>query len=123
MEKQTIVIGGLMEDKKETVKTGIPYLSKIPILGALFGYDSNTVNKTETILFLTPHVISDMGDSQRVTDEFREKLFSVKKEMERKRKEMEKEREKQKKEKPSALQSPSSKAVVSESPKNMSVPP
>jgi general secretion pathway protein D len=123
MEKQTIVIGGLMEDKKETVKTGIPYLSKIPILGALFGYDSNTVSKTETILFLTPHVISDMGDSQRVTDEFKEKLFSVQKEMERKRKEMEKEREKQKKEKPSVQQSPSSKAVVSESPKNMSVSP
>jgi general secretion pathway protein D len=123
MEKQTIVIGGLMEDKKETVKTGIPYLSKIPVLGALFGYHSNTVNKTETILFLTPHVIGDMGDSQRVTEEFREKLFSVQKEMERKRKEMEKEREKQKKEKPSALQSPSSKALVSGSPKEMSTPP
>ena len=95
MESQTIVIGGLIEDRKETIKTGIPYLSKIPVLGALFGYHTNTVNKTETVLFLTPRVISDLADSNRVTEEIREKMFTIQKELERLKKEKEKERGKE----------------------------
>ncbi|HEX7372291.1 MAG TPA: type II secretion system secretin GspD, partial [Thermodesulfobacteriota bacterium] len=113
MERQTVVIGGLIEEKKENIKTGIPYLSKIPILGALFGYHTNTVNKIETVLFLTPHVIGDVGDSQRVTEEFREKVYSIQKELEKKRQELEKEKQKQKKQK-SIPQDSSSKAVISE---------
>jgi general secretion pathway protein D len=123
MEKQTVVIGGLIEDRKETVKTGIPYLSKIPILGALFGYHTNTVNKTETLLFLTPHVISDLGDSNRVTDEFREKIYSIQKELERKRQDLEKEKQKQQKQKSSTPDSSSSKAVISEPPKIQTISP
>lgn len=123
MEKQTVVIGGLIEDRKETVKTGIPYLSKIPILGALFGYHTNTVNKTETLLFLTPHVISDLGDSNRVTDEFREKIYSIQKELEKKRQDLEKEKQKQKKQKSPAPDSSSSKAVISEPPKIQPISP
>jgi general secretion pathway protein D len=121
MEKQTVVIGGLIEEKKENIKTGIPYLSKIPVLGALFGYHTNTLNKTETIIFLTPHVISDMGDSQRVTDEFREKVYSIQKELERKKKELEKEQQKQQKQK--SQDSSSSKAVISETPNKPAVSP
>jgi len=96
MERQTIVIGGLIEDRKENIKTGIPYLSKIPVLGALFGYHTNTMNKVETVLFLTPHVVGDMGDTNRVTEEFREKVLSIQKELERLKKEKQKEKEKEK---------------------------
>jgi general secretion pathway protein D len=95
LEGQTIVIGGLMEDKKETIKTGVPFLSKIPILGALFGYHTNALTKTETLLFLTPHVISDMAESNRVTQEFREKVFSIQKELQRLKEEKEKEKQKE----------------------------
>jgi general secretion pathway protein D len=94
MERQTIVIGGLIEDRKENIKTGIPYLSKIPVLGALFGYHTNTVNKVETVLFLTPRVIGDLADSNRVTEEIQEKIYTIQKELERLKKEKEKEREK-----------------------------
>jgi general secretion pathway protein D len=121
MEKQTVVIGGLIEEKRENIKTGIPYLSKIPVLGALFGYHTNMLNKTETVLFLTPHVIGDMGDSERVTEEFREKVYSIQKELEKKKKELEK--EKQKKQKSAPQDSSSSKAVISEPPKNPAVSP
>jgi general secretion pathway protein D len=94
MERQTIVIGGLIEDRKENIKTGIPYLSKIPVLGALFGYHTNTINKVETVLFLTPRVIGDLADSNRVTEEIQEKIYTIQKELERLKKEKEKEREK-----------------------------
>jgi general secretion pathway protein D len=83
MEKQMIVIGGLIEDSKDVAKSGVPFLSKIPILGALFGYHSYNVAKTETVLMLTPHVISDMDESAKITKEFKDKIISIKDELEK----------------------------------------
>jgi general secretion pathway protein D len=92
MAGQTIVIGGLIEEQKESINSGVPFLSKIPILGALFGFQTRTLTKTETVLFLTPHVISDLEESNRVTEEFRSKVYSTQREIERQRKEDEKEK-------------------------------
>jgi general secretion pathway protein D len=86
MEGQTIVIGGMIQDTKETIKTGIPLLSKIPFLGALFGYQTYTKNKTELLVLMTPHVITDLNQSNAVTREFREKIEGVKKELEEREK-------------------------------------
>ena len=91
MEGQTIVIGGLIEDSKSATKSGVPFLSKIPILGALFGYHTNEKAATETILLMTPHVITDLQESNQVTREFREKVQAIKKELEmREKKELKK---------------------------------
>jgi general secretion pathway protein D len=81
-EGQTIVIGGLLDDTKNVTKSGVPFLSKIPILGALFGYHQYEDKGTETILMLTPHVITDLIESNRVTQEFREKVVGIKRELE-----------------------------------------
>ncbi len=91
-EGQTIVIGGLIEDRKDVTKTGVPFLSKIPILGALFGYHDYEVTKTETVIFLTPHVISDLEDSNRITQEFRERIYTIQKELEQQKIEKRKEK-------------------------------
>ena len=91
MEGQTIVIGGMIEDSKNTTKSGVPFLSKIPILGALFGYHTNETIVTETILLMTPHVITDLPESNQVTKEFREKVQKLKRELEaREKKEIKK---------------------------------
>ena len=81
-EGQTIVIGGLLDDTKNVKKSGVPFLSKIPLLGALFGYHQYEDRGSETILMLTPHVITDLVESNRVTQEFREKVGTIKKELE-----------------------------------------
>ena len=82
-EGQTIVIGGLIEESKEVKKTGIPLLSKIPLLGALFGFHEYGKKKTELVLLMTPHVITDHIQSKAVTDEFKERLEGVRKEFEK----------------------------------------
>lgn len=82
MEGQTIVIGGLIEETKSQVTSGVPILSKIPILGALFGYQTYEKIKTETLLLMTPHVITDLEQSIAITKEFREKVGAIKKEVE-----------------------------------------
>ena len=82
MEGQTIVIGGLIDEQKATRKSGIPYLSKIPVIGALFGYHQYGDQGRETILMLTPRVITDLADSNRITREFKEKVGTIVKELE-----------------------------------------
>jgi len=85
LEGQTIVIGGLIEDSKDVKKTGIPILSKIPILGALFGAQEYEITKTELVLLLTPHIITDHIQSKNITEEFRERVEGLKKELEKER--------------------------------------
>ena len=54
----TIIIGGMIKDQKDKNTTSVPILGSIPLLGRLFRSDTiNTVN-TETIVFLTPRIIS-----------------------------------------------------------------
>jgi general secretion pathway protein D len=90
LEGQTIVIGGLIEDSKNVTKSGLPLLSKIPILGALFGRQEYTTTRTELVLLLTPHIITDHIQSRSVTEEFRERVEGIKKELEKERMKREK---------------------------------
>ncbi len=83
LEGQTIVIGGLIEDSKEKISKGVPLLSKIPILGGLFGTQEYDKKKTELIVLMTPHVIADQIQSKSVTEEFKEKVEGIKKELEK----------------------------------------
>jgi general secretion pathway protein D len=89
-EGQTIVIGGLIEESREKISKGIPLLSKIPLLGGLFGFQEYDRKTTELVLLLTPHVITDHIKSETVTDEFKEKVEGLKKELEKERKKKEK---------------------------------
>ncbi|MBI2840823.1 MAG: hypothetical protein HYX75_21095 [Acidobacteria bacterium] len=53
---QTIVIGGLALNRQAQGRAGVPILSRIPIVGALFGNQSVTLSRQEVILYLTPHL-------------------------------------------------------------------
>jgi general secretion pathway protein D len=86
MEGQAIVIGGLIQDTKNETKSGIPWLSKIPLLGAVFGYQTYSMGRTELILMMTPHVITDLDQSNAVTREFRKKVEGIKKDLEKEEK-------------------------------------
>ncbi len=54
---QTAVIGGLIGNDKESSTSQIPLLGDIPLLGALFRYKSSSDDKTELMIFLTPHIV------------------------------------------------------------------
>jgi general secretion pathway protein D len=54
---QTVVIGGLMRNDSGEVVTKIPILGDIPLLGNLFKHKVSSSQKTELLIFLTPHVI------------------------------------------------------------------
>lgn len=64
---QIIVLGGLLEDSVTTTTNAVPGLSEIPLLGALFRYDSRARTKKNLMVFLRPYVVRDKRDSANVT--------------------------------------------------------
>src|SRR5574340_709638 len=54
---QIAVMGGLMQDSINNLSDGVPFLSKIPVLGNLFQYRNDKTEKTELVIFLRPVVI------------------------------------------------------------------
>jgi type II secretory pathway component GspD/PulD (secretin) len=65
---QTIVLGGLIQDRDSKVDRKIPWLGDLPHLGALFRYTQNRKSKSELLIVLTPHIIKDEADMQRLKD-------------------------------------------------------
>ena len=56
-DAQTVVIGGLIANTKSSTTSKIPFLGDIPLLGNFFKSTSKTDDKTELLIFLTPHII------------------------------------------------------------------
>jgi type IV pilus assembly protein PilQ len=59
---ETLVIAGLIKDKKSKVTTKVPILGSIPFLGKLFSHKDDVVTKTELVIFITPHIITVSSD-------------------------------------------------------------
>ena len=73
-DKQTMVIGGMIKDDKTETVHKIPILGDIPLLGRLFRRTDTRLEKTELMVFITPHVVYTDVDADRVTVEQRGKL-------------------------------------------------
>jgi type II secretory pathway component GspD/PulD (secretin) len=70
---QTTVIGGLADNTRSHDVTGIPFLSRIPVLGSLlFGRTVHSEATSELFLFLTPHIISSDDDIDRYREAVRD---------------------------------------------------
>lgn len=74
---QTIVLGGLTDREHGTQSEGIPFLSSIPLIGALFGRQARTTTETELFIFLTPRVIRTDEDAERLTAPLRKRADQV----------------------------------------------
>src|SRR5262249_42709974 len=75
---ESIVLGGLIRETRSRSSDGIPLLSKIPIVGALFGTQSYNKDRTELVLIITPKIVSDTMQARAVTQEFKSKLPALK---------------------------------------------
>ena len=58
---ETIVIGGLTLDQEQVTKGKIPFFGDLPLLGGLFQSRKKTTVKTELVVFVTPHILTDAG--------------------------------------------------------------
>jgi type II secretion system protein D len=62
----TVILGGLITDNKRTNKTGIPILSRIPVIGAIFRNTTTTKSRSELIVLMRPEVALTKLDIYRL---------------------------------------------------------
>lgn len=74
---ETMVLGGLISDSKSNANTGLPFLSEIPVLGALFGAQNIKDDRTELVMMITPKLVANSQQAREITEEFRKKVGSV----------------------------------------------
>ena len=81
---QPVVIGGLIANEKSSNDSKIPLLGDIPVLGQLFRFSAKSNQKSELLIFLTPHIIQmpsqlaaltakETAQSQLITNSISEK--------------------------------------------------
>ena len=66
---QTVAIGGLIDHTTSKRRGGIPFLKDLPLIGWLFGSTTETESNNELFLFLTPHVVTNDMDADRMKQE------------------------------------------------------
>jgi general secretion pathway protein D len=71
---QTMVMGGLITDTRQNSSNGLPILSRIPVIGGLFGSQSLNVDRVELVMFITPRVIEGESGIAEVIDELRRRM-------------------------------------------------
>lgn len=75
---RTAVLGGLIDRQTDRSRSGLPILSSLPLLGSLFGSRTDRDSNSELFLFLTPHLIENDADADRLRQQIEERSPTVK---------------------------------------------
>jgi len=67
---ETVMLAGLIKTEESTGSSGIPYLSRLPVIGALFGQQTRGKNRSEVLVLITPTVVRDPFEARKLTDEY-----------------------------------------------------
>ena len=73
----TVVIGGLIRDDKTHVENKVPLIGDVPVVGNLFRWQRDRVEKTNLLIFITPHVMTSEEQLQEITDRKREQMLPL----------------------------------------------
>jgi general secretion pathway protein D len=65
-DQETIVLGGLIQERKTRSVSKVPVLGSLPILGWFFRNESTKTQKTNLLLFLTPYIVRDQSDLRTI---------------------------------------------------------
>jgi len=65
-DQETVVLGGLIQERVTRSIDKVPVLGSLPLLGWLFRSESTKKQKTNLLLFLTPYIIRDQSDVRRI---------------------------------------------------------
>ncbi len=67
-DSQTVVIGGLMEEKEEVNINKVPLLGDVPVLGWIFKNKKQEKKKTNLLIFLTPHIVKESEHLEKLSE-------------------------------------------------------
>lgn len=71
---ETVVIGGLLKDVRSREIIGVPFLSKIPLLGAIFRRETIDMQKVDLLIFITAHIVKEGEFSLEEVSKLEERL-------------------------------------------------
>jgi len=72
---QTVFLGGLISEQDALGRSGVPFLSRVPLIGPLFGSRTKASFRTETLVMITPTVVESAIDLKEISESM-EKEFS-----------------------------------------------
>ena len=75
---ESIVMGGLIQERGTTSKSGVPILHTLPVVGNLFGSTAKDGARTELIVVITPRVVRSDIDIREVSDDLRDRMKGLK---------------------------------------------
>ncbi|QNU14805.1 type II secretion system secretin GspD [Thermomonas sp. XSG] len=67
---ETVVLAGLISEGSGSNSSGVPGLSRIPVLGGLFGTQGKSKNRDELVVLITPTVVRSPQEARALTDEY-----------------------------------------------------
>ncbi len=67
---ETVIMAGLIQDERSRGSSGFPGLSRIPVIGGLFGRQTTSDTRNETIILLTPTLVRNPQEARDLTDEY-----------------------------------------------------
>jgi general secretion pathway protein D len=71
---QTVLLAGLISERQNSGRSGVPVLGSLPGIGTAFSHKSRSGQRTELIIFIRPQIIRDAFDASTVAEELRAKL-------------------------------------------------
>lgn len=74
---ETVMLAGLISDTSLDGSTGVPGLSRLPVVGGLFGRKVKENRRTEVVVLVTPRVIRDPNEARQLTDEYGERFRAL----------------------------------------------
>ncbi len=74
---ETLVLGGLIKEDTSNLRSGIPLLYELPVIGDLFGSTKMNTLRQELVVLLTPRVIDSQRRGREITNEFRRQLTGL----------------------------------------------
>ena len=83
--RESVLIGGIIDERIERSRKGVPFLMDVPMLGRLFRVEQDKRERTELVILITPYVIRDRNEAQTVTKEFTRRVNRLRRMIERTR--------------------------------------
>ena len=75
--RESVLLGGIIDERVERIRNGVPFLMDVPVLGRLFRVEQDKRERTELVILITPHVIRDRNEAQAVTKEFTDRVHRL----------------------------------------------
>jgi general secretion pathway protein D len=74
---QTVFLGGLISEQDSRGRSGVPFLSRVPWLGSLFGSKTKAASRSETLVMITPTVVETAVDLKAISEEMENEFSRV----------------------------------------------